>query len=131
MNKFPESIPDYNKAFQPAVKSAMSFVGCMDHAIEKIQNPEDVRHQLYCIGWSEAVKNTINNALSHYLQCGKRRIVLNRRFTENEMTKLVDMGNLVFSPNLTDQEAVQLLGLVRKAEGFSVNQPGCGAQNNA
>lgn len=60
------TVKEYNTVFYPKISHAELFVKNMKHAIEKTENPKDVKTQLACIGWSDECKETILEALECY-----------------------------------------------------------------
>ena len=60
------TIEEYNKIYHPKIMHAITFVNCLEHAMEKTGAYEECMRQLECIGWSDEVKETIKFALEHY-----------------------------------------------------------------
>ena len=50
------TVKTYNTEFYPMLNKARSFIYCIEHAIDKCDNPDSVRHQLACIGYDEDLK---------------------------------------------------------------------------
>ena len=55
------TIKEYNTIYYPAHNRAVSFVNCLDHALEKCD--DNARMQLDVIGWNEQTKNLLLHAL--------------------------------------------------------------------
>ena len=55
------TIKEYNTIYYPAHNKAVSFVNCLDHALEKCD--DNARMQLGVIGWDEQTKNLLLHAL--------------------------------------------------------------------
>ena len=56
----------YNKEFYPKYCGAICAVRNMDHAIEKCTDPESMKHQLECVGWTDEIKNFVCDAIVYY-----------------------------------------------------------------
>jgi len=57
------TIQEYNTKFYPRYKNAKLAIVNMEHAIAKCDNPDTVRYQLECIGWSEDTKQFLLEAI--------------------------------------------------------------------
>ena len=51
----------YNECFRRVHDKALSFVSCLDHALQK--SDANARMQLDCIGWDEETKNFLLDAI--------------------------------------------------------------------
>ena len=58
------TITEYNTKYYPTMNNARSFISCLDHAIEKCD--ENTKMKLEVIGWNDACKNIILDALYQY-----------------------------------------------------------------
>lgn len=55
------NIVEYNTIYYPAHNRAVSFVSCLDRALQKCD--DNARMQLDVIGWNEQTKNILLHAL--------------------------------------------------------------------
>ena len=55
------TVHEYNNIYYPAYNKAVSFVNCLNHALEKCD--DNARMQLNVIGWDEQTKNLLLHAL--------------------------------------------------------------------
>lgn len=55
------TIKEYNEQFYPQFRKALSFVTCMDHALQK--SDDNARMQMKAIGWDEDTKMFLLDAL--------------------------------------------------------------------
>ena len=55
------TVHEYNTIYYPAHNKAVSFVRCLDHALQKCD--DNTRMQLDVIGWDEQTKNLLLHAL--------------------------------------------------------------------
>lgn len=55
------TIKEYNEQFYPQFRKALSFVTCMDHALQK--SDDNARMQMKVIGWDEDTKMFLLDAL--------------------------------------------------------------------
>ena len=55
------NIKEYNTIYYPAHNRAVSFVSCLDRALQKCD--DNARMQLGVIGWNEQTKNILLHAL--------------------------------------------------------------------
>ncbi len=66
------TVKEYNKEFHPAYSKALSFLNCLDHALQK--SDENARMQCAVIGWDEETKNFLIKALHSYQEDTKREV---------------------------------------------------------
>lgn len=84
------NIKEYNTIYYPAHNKAVSFVHCLDHALEKCD--DNARMQLDVIGWDEQTKNLLLHAL--YMMDQKTKDVLkyeNTQWWAEEVRKLKEI----------------------------------------
>lgn len=55
------TIKEYNEQFYPQFRKALSFVTCMDHALQK--SDDNARMQMKVIGWDEDTKAFLLDAI--------------------------------------------------------------------
>lgn len=87
------NIVEYNTIYHPAHNKAVSFVSCLDHALEKCD--DNARMQLDVIGWDEQTKNLLLHAL--YIMDQQIKDVLKYERTHwwaEEVHKLKEVQNV-------------------------------------
>lgn len=72
------TVREYNTVYHRKITNAESFLGCLDHSLQKSCAYEAVMHQLQCIGWSEEMRQTMLTALRLYKETVKKQAVQNR-----------------------------------------------------
>ena len=60
------TIYKYNTNFYPKYSAAYSMLNNIEHALEKCENPEDVKYQFSCIGLNEDTINFLIEAVIYY-----------------------------------------------------------------
>lgn len=55
------TIKEYNEIFYPQCNKALSFVNCVDHALQK--SGDNARMQMQIIGWDENTKAFLLDAI--------------------------------------------------------------------
>lgn len=87
------NIVEYNTIYYPAHNKAVSFVSCLDHALQKCD--DNTRMQLDVIGWDEQTKNLLLHAL--YMMDQQTKDVLKyeaTRWWSDEVRKLKEGQNV-------------------------------------
>lgn len=67
------TVKEYNKDFHPAYSKALSFLNCLDHALQK--SDENACMQCAVIGWDEGTKAFLIKALHSYQENTKRNVM--------------------------------------------------------
>ena len=86
------NIKEYNTIYYPAHNRAVSFVSCLDRALQKCD--DNARMQLDVIGWNEQTKNLLLHAL--YMMDQQTKDVLkyeNTQWWAGEVCKLKGILN--------------------------------------
>ena len=84
------TIKEYNTLYYPAHNKAVSFVSCLDHALQKCD--DNARMQLDVIGWDEQTKNVLLHALSIMDQQTKDVLKYeNTQWWADEVRKLMEV----------------------------------------
>lgn len=65
------TIKEYNEKFYPLANKALSFVNCIDHALQK--SDDNARMQMQVIGWDEDTKAFLLEAINQ-MQASARDI---------------------------------------------------------
>lgn len=55
------TVKEFNENFYPQYRKALSFVNCMDHALQK--SDDNARMQMEVIGWDEDTKEFLLEAI--------------------------------------------------------------------
>ena len=63
------TVKDYNEKFYPQYNKAVSFVSCMEHALQK--SDDNARMQMKVIGWDEETKAFLLDALRQIKDAAK------------------------------------------------------------
>lgn len=69
----PCTLTEYNKEFYPRFCNALSFVNCLNHALQKCDEP--TLKQMQCIGYSENTITFLEMALEEYKETVKEKCV--------------------------------------------------------
>lgn len=83
----------YNTEFYPRYSGAYCAVRNMDHAVEKCTNPESMRYQLDCIGWSKELEEFLCDALACYRDKKRDEAIFNFK-KRKAMAEKINFGRI-------------------------------------
>ena len=110
-------IKEFNTKISPQIRTADVCVANLFNAVQKADGEYDAMHQLKCLGWTEETVKVIRNALEHYRKCLIKGIRLDTLRKDAATIGTFDVDDIIFSDNLTTEEASQFVQLLRKAKG--------------